>query len=663
MSTRFEPVSGPGAGGGASAGRRGYLAVLRWLAAALLAGASVVVLRVSGLLDGACGAVLAVALLVLVPSSAMFSRRLLLNGVIALGFLPLLWWHQLPLGEVGRVTLVLALVIAAMVGWVVHAGHPADRLRRLIPRVGWADLAPLGAASAGAVMLSPWLRAPSGEGVLSMLMTGWDHSAHFDMTEMVRQHGAAIWALASPTGTAWSYDDYPQGFHTAAAAVMELLGSPVVGTPAEELILYGRAMGLVSVLGVVIVVAGIAAVPTLRRRPLVAWIPAAAVTAAFLWGPGGLILADGFPNFFLGCALLAAVPLIAIPIARWPAPIHVLALGGAVVGIAHTWALLLTMALPAALAVLLPFRSRRAAVSRWGWGVNVAIALMTGAAVATAVAVIGVQPLADVVSVGGGVSNRSIGELYGVVAGSLLAVVLLAWSAPRSRPQHLRRAAWVVVGPVVGVAVAAWIADIQLRQGDLGYYFWKYAIALELLALVVGSVAAAALVARSRGVGSSNARVLVLAIGVVVVVAAGFGSPHPAVPARTLLPESAGMIGRLRLVAASDAPTPEAARLLAAAAAMPEGARSVYVPVPPQGWHNAASVSQWAAALSGSWTDDVNEPIGMLYEADLSVEGAPGVVRRLLSSYPDLMVVVPPRVVDDIRSGLPEHLRERVLTW
>jgi hypothetical protein len=627
--------------------------------------ALVVIGRQSGALDGGAGLVLGALLALALPTSRLLSRRILFTGCLMLGWIPVLWWWNLPTGGLGRVTVLLALVAGSLGGWISAGAYPLNRARHLIPSVAWADLIPVAGLAASLAILSPWVRVRSGASAVAMLTLGWDHSAHYDMTEMIRAHGVVISGAGTPPGGGlWSYVNYPQGYHTATAALMELTGSASVGTPSAEVALYARSMGLLSAIAIVIVVAGIAALPSLRRRPLVAAIAAGVVAAAFLWGPGGLALADGFPNFFLACALLAAVPLIAIPIARWPAPVPLAALAGAVVGIAHSWALLLTLAVPIALVILLPMRRARARSSRVQWFVCGAIALATATGILVAIEVIRVQPLTNVMVIAGGVTKRPLSELGLVMAATFLAVGLLAALHPRPWSPAVTRTVWTVLGPATGVAFALWIASVQRSTGDLGYYFWKYAIALELVSLVVTCVAAATLVTRTPALTSSRIRSATLASLVVVGVAAGFGAPYPSIAALSHLPESPELTARIKLWGVSLDNSPEIQRLLAASTRpSSETRRSVYLPIGNTGWPSPAVVGQWHAALAGEWTDDLNKPIGILLDADLSPSGAPALARRVLDSDAALVVTVAPEYAAAVRDGVGPELRDRVLTW
>jgi hypothetical protein len=296
--------------------------------------------------------------------------------------------------------------------------------------------------------------------------------------------------------------------------------------------------------------------------------------------------------------------------------------------------------------------------------VAVAVVLATAVSTVVAILVIRVQPLAGIVSVGGGVTNRGVPELRWVILVSCTAVVLLALATRRRWPDDVVRTVAAMVGPLAGVVVASWIAHVQLGQGELGYYFWKYAMALELLALVVASAAAATLIARSPALGGSAPRVLGLGALVAAAAVLAFGVPHPALSGRLGVADSAGVASYVRLSATAQNPWPDSARVLAAAESSRElPSRSVYLPIGNTGWPNPASIGQWYAALSGRWTDDVNAPIGLLLKGDLSPAGAPGLARVVLDSDPQLVVVVAPEYVAAVREGVGAQLQDRVHSW
>lgn len=72
--------------------------VLEPAVAALTAAAVVLVGRLTHVWEGPAAILLLGGLLLAVPTSRELSRRLLLAGCMALGWVPLLWWGSLPLG-------------------------------------------------------------------------------------------------------------------------------------------------------------------------------------------------------------------------------------------------------------------------------------------------------------------------------------------------------------------------------------------------------------------------------------------------------------------------------------------------------------------------------------------------------------------------------------
>ena len=102
----------------------------------------------------------------------------------------------------------------------------------------------------------------------------------------------------------------------------------------------------------------------------------------FFLGPGALAIGGGIANFAVACGLTVAVVLLAVPAARVVAPLTLAAIGGAIVGVAATWVLLLALAGPALLVLLLPLRRRRWMASR----AHVAASLGVVAAVAVGLA-------------------------------------------------------------------------------------------------------------------------------------------------------------------------------------------------------------------------------------------------------------------------------------
>lgn len=660
-----------GTGPAAPPARPTAVTVLRGTAVGAAVGAALAAARAMHLLHGWAALALLALLALALPTSRSLSRRILLTGCLAFGWVPLLWWRPLPLGETGRGGLLLGLTGGLLAGWVAGGPAPRQRLRRVLPALRPIDAFPLLAAAATAVRLSAWLRVSSGVKALALLLGGWDNSAHSDMVAMIRAHGATVDALgAGPDGTTWSYANYPQGFHAIVATVVELLTRPAVGTPSAEIAGFVHGIAVVMVGLVAVLAAGICAAPQLRRCPALALPPVALVTAGFTLGPGGDCLRSGHTNFVLAAGLVAATALVAWSMARVVLPLHLAALGGALVGVAHNWALLLTVAAPAALVAVLPLRRRRWTACPAAWGACVAVLVATGFACLQAVRILSTIDTGSLLSLTGSSIEQPIGVVLAVALGAAAACL----AAGRA---GVRTVALAAV-PAVGLLAMAGIAAQQLRTSPrLTYYFWKYASGVELAALVLLALAVAVAVALagrgapSRGVAPSGrnlprgvARVaasLALACAATQV----FGYTGPGVTAVGQDQLSPGLALGVQSGRSVAHPPAAASRLLAAAgvqAAHPDVV-VVYLALPPRDLRDAANAEQWYRSLTRTWTSGHNrtglEPARRLTGLTQGAEAA----TRILRYSSTELVVVGPELVAPLRARLAPELRARVVTW
>lgn len=408
--------------------------------------AVVVAARRSGLIHGEIALVVAALGALAIPSSTQLSRRILLMGAITLGWLPMTWWIPAPFPPLGRMTLFLALLYGCLGAWVAGSTSPRARLSAMMPRLRWVDLQPFLAAIASAGALSFLLSARTGSRVLTLLIPAWDNTAHYAMVHMIRGFGV-VTNMAPPVvnGETTSFMAYPQGFHAAAAGVMELLTSTTVGQTDAELVVYAHALAIIVIFCVTSVTAGICALPQLRRRPAIAAPLVAIVTAGFVTGPGSTALLNGFPNFVLACALVGMVVLLVNPTHRVISPVISLAIGGAVVGVAHNWVLLLALAGLALIPLVLPLSRKRWRASPARWAVASVIVLATVGAVLCARAVLSSYEFSRLIVAPGGVVPPAIGLLVAVVMGSAALCVAVFVSTrrvagcdrmPRFAPQH-----------------------------------------------------------------------------------------------------------------------------------------------------------------------------------------------------------------------------------
>lgn len=626
--------------------------------------------RQRGWLHGWWSVLFCLGVVLAVPTSRQLSRRILLSGCLLLGWLPVLWWWHLPLGGVGRTTVLLGLLTGALAGWVAGAPEPRARLRRLRPDLHLVDALPLLAATAASLVVSGWLQVRSGAKALAILVPGWDNSAHYDMVAMIRQHGVTVDVLPhAADGTAWAYANYPQGFHAATAGVMELMGSVHPGTADAEAVLFVHATALLFVALVAMTAAGISGLPGARRRPDLALPVVTLVTTAFVLGPGAGALSQGFANFLLasaltGCALLLAVttdrPLKLLPLA---------ALGGALLGVAHSWAPMLTLAVPAAAVIVLPWRRERWSATRATWGCAAAIGLATALGVLDAWRILSSNKIGTLLTTNGGIPIPPLGMVLALaVAGAGLCVALLGRGVPLPRTpvdDTTLRTGFLAAVPLCGLVTAAAVAAHQLdTPTGLSYYFWKYLTGLELVALVLVAAAVAARPPVARPARAMVPVVVSAALALAATQAFGYAGPTTPSVETSVAPGIA-----LNQTAASQtkAPATGAGRLLSAVqvqAAHPHQ-RVVYLGFAPSDLTYALNAEQWYRALTRTWTAGAAqtglEPA--LMAMPTLAEGVT-TARRILAHSPDQLVVVGPEMLAPLRAGVTDPAqRRRIVTW
>jgi hypothetical protein len=645
---------------------------------ALLGGtlmALVVAARSSGILEGSPAVALLVIACLLIPSSRQLSRRILVAGAVGLGWVPMAWWFPVPLSSLGRMDILLALLVGGLGAWVASGCSPRDRLAALVPQFRPVDILPCITAILSACALRNLLAARTGSRVLTLLIPGWDNLAHYAMVHSIRVTGEVSYQAPWITsGETRPYAMYPQGYHAAVAGTMELLAAPTVGSTNHELVLYAHAEALVVILAVTALAAGICALPRLRRRPAVAAPLVALVVAGFMSGPGATALQNGFPNFVVACALVGIVLLLIAPLQRVISPVILGAIGGAIVGIAYTWALLLVFAIFALATLVMPLSRRRWVASRGQWLAASAIVLAVILCLLAAFNVLSAipLPLATQLAAGGDVQPPAIGMLITIVLGSASLAVAVFAKARRAlngaTGSSASRTAALVLVPVGGMVVAIAIAVLQVHAtGKISYYFWKFAIGLELACLIVIVVEVAALITtwpqhsparRSRTVVTVLSGLLVLADS------QSFGYFGP--PLELNGGSQTDLPAQLRQSAVQTAiePNPTGLRLLAALHVQDSDMkrRVIFLLYPSDQLTNPINAEQWYMALTGTYSDKIATAVQGLKPMNSSRSAAADAT-AILRGDATRLIVVSPDVRKAVRNATDPALRDRIVSW
>ena len=641
-------------------GRAERLAV--GLLVGLLVGGAAMLARLSGVLDGATALTGAALVAVAIPTSSVLSRRVLIAGSLFLGWAPLLWWVNLPVGSVGRMGPVLAVAAGGLAGWVASGADARLRLRRLVPRVTVLDAAPLAFAAATAWATWPLLSASSGDRMLNLLMkSGWDHAPHFAMVHVIRAEGAITPLLGpSPDGTAWVESSYPQHFHSTLVALTELASGPTVGDAATEVLRYGRGLALIQILLVAILTAGVAQLSGLRTRPALGFPLAGLVFAAFTMGPGAVSFASGYPNLVFAAATASLALLAATTCTDGFSAVRFAAICGLVVATAHAWLLLAPLAVGSA-CLALPSVMTRFRAPGWRQWVSVGVVLIVAAIATLAVLPILSGSGAIGAITGGGAATYSM-SVFLLSSLGALAVALSSATSLRDI-----RASVLIAVPASALALVGGLGFYQLvKTGALAYYFGKLAVGASLVCIV------ALIVAVAVRTGTTEPRrhrrivtALVAAAGTAGLMQIfGYVGPQLATP----FPGTSALLkyrnAARALMAAG--PSAESQRLLGAAAVaqrQPFGETSYVAALP--GDPIPLLADQWAHALSLTWTRRTTEAarelnFGVAFSGPNQIAD---VVTRLVGHDRFRIIVMAPELLPVVRPLLPAAIRTHVVSW
>lgn len=632
---------------------------------ALGAGAIVATLVGFGLIAGPLAVALAVALWVLTPSAPTLSRRVALNGAIALGALPLLWWvGSPPLGSVGRVGVVLALLSAAVVFCAILGGEPR---RRLVPEFALADSAVAASGAFGLWFFLPFFTPRDDVSTLASLVQafGGDNVAHFDMFEMIRRTLVTGPDWPEPTdGSVFAYIVYPQHFHVLAAMAADGWSGVGTGGIPEEVALFGIGTALVLTAALVTLAAAVASLDVLRGRPGLVFVVVTACVSFLFLGLGAASLSHGFPSFLLAVIGAAIAVVLAMNGGR-TAVVTLAAVGSSAVLVAHSWMLLTPLALVAAavLAIRVDWSGLRRSPRRI---VPLALVVLATAAAGGFGAWLVIEATrtaggpAAALTTTGGVATPSI-TLVVAIAGAAVAV---AWSAlVGATATAARVASTVVLGAVItGAAEVAVLTAVQLSQADkLGYFQYKLIDGLTMILAILAVLAGAVwVVARAAPPTSRRWMSVVTTLGLCAALLAYSGFP---VPGFFRFP---GLAFRDGPALSAEEPLAGMPRLLEAATVMAAEpcVRPFYLAVLP-GDQTVGVANNWAMSLSSTWTERAGEITTALFDVDVEPDDATLVdtIDELLGEDRDRCVVLAPETQDRLPAELTARYDGRIVSW
>jgi hypothetical protein len=393
-----------------------------------------------------------------------------------------------------------------------------------------------------------------------------------------------------------------------------------------------------------ILVAGFCALPALRRRPLLAAPVAAFVAAVMFLGPGSQAVNGGIGNFLMACGLVVAVVLLVVPAHRVVTPLTLAAIGGAIVGIATSWVLMLVLALPAVLMLLLPLRRNRWSASATGAATAIVLVLIVLGCIARTAVVLSRVQATDPLTIDGGRVPVDVGLLVAVSLAIIGCCAALFRGGPR---RGTRVRAGVVLGvPVLGALAAGALIAVQIQaNGEVTYYGLKFMLGMEIVLLPLLVVPVVHLldrypVTRRRRRWWSTVTGLVASLLVAVALTQVFGLTVTNYAGIGLGAEALGITSTVHQQQVIAQP-PAAADLADLVDRMdwsvpPAGA--FFVEYPSDGKVSTVLTAQWFLAFTDTWTLDANAVASGTAVKDLPQAAA--VAERILDTHPGAVVVV-----------------------
>ncbi|MHA7278900.1 hypothetical protein ACX80H_04015 [Arthrobacter sp. MDT2-2] len=607
---------------------------------------AVVALRLTGFLEGPAMIIVLGLILLALPTSASLSRRILLILPPVLGFVPLLWWVPGLFAVVDYGTFLLATALGVLASWVAWASGRPGELHRLLPELTPLDALPIVTGAAAVITQLPALTAGTAGKALSLLSLSWDNASHFTMYSTLQARDRVIPLLGvAADGSRWSFQDYPQGFHAVLATLSQLVCGPGALGPEAAVVAFARLSAVVTVLSAVLVSAGLVSLPAMRRRPGVALPVLSAVSAGWLFGPGAMAYHHGFPNFYLGVALVVSAVLVAFTMEKPLLPLPLAALGGSAVGVAQNWVLLLVFLAPLPLILFLPRRRVRWRASRSGWAAALLTVVLTLAGVGLALRQISAIEVKTVIGATGGVPRPEVVETTAVF---VLCAVLSILALRMHRAGSLPRMRLPLLVLTAGTLFAVWLGGVQLLEaGKLSYYVLKFLIAFELVALVLAAVALMVLMDRRRQQrrplpASSTVRLPGVVASVLAALAATqlFGAA-PLAWGHTPLGTSAAAqeVADQQKVLAE---VPAHVQSLLRAVEQGNGEPAIYVTTEDGSVFHPILAQQWYSGLSGTYTEGSWKLSLNMFPLSGGPSTVDGVVDSIRAEAPDTRFIIDP---------------------
>ncbi|MBO3101388.1 hypothetical protein [Cellulomonas fengjieae] len=639
--------------------RDGVLSLLTGVVAA----AVVVALRLGGLFEGPVGAATVVLALLVVPTSREFARRVLFSGLLVLGWVQVLWWWPGPTDRTGFAAAIVVGIGAACVAWHVRRVS----WRGMFGRFRAVDVLPMLSAAVAMGVMWRWLTPSDGTAALAHLLPGWDNSGHFDMFRMTWLNGQTTDGAPPPSADdVWAYVGYPQGFHATVVSVAELMWPSAIDDVGASLMAYTRGVALVVGGAVAVAVAGLSSLPTMRRRPEIAAPLGGLLLAVAIFGPGRIAIDSGFAAFLVATLLAGSAVFVVLLPARVASPVHLVALSGALLGVAYGWMLLLVTILPIVLGLLMPLRGAHWRAPRRDWVVSIAVVVVTAVAILRGARILMGSGGSDLLTAAGGIDPPPMGLAVALflasVGASVVAAARLMGSGVSGRRTAWRLGAAASTAPLA-VGVLVWLAVMQIEvNGAVSYYFWKMLIGdVVILACVAAAALAAGVRPRPEPAPRGRRATVVAGSAICAVgVTQALGYAGPAAPDVGLSSTEPSSVARAQHDSRSDSLLSVAREVLVAARVpVKDSMNTSYLQDPTTSPMHPINAQQWWLSLNSVWTASANVATRDLAQGQDSAETAVASAEQWLATH-DGELIAPPHIAAALADSPGA---QRVRTW
>jgi hypothetical protein len=595
----------------------------------------------------------------IVPTASNLSGRILVATVTLFGTSLFVWC--LPLDpHVLTHGVLLSLLVGALGGGATALAWRRGEIGSLVPKVAWVDALPVASGLLSLVQLRRVFLVSDVSSALRLTLEHWDNSSHLYITGLLRRFGRLqIFDPPSFDGSSWGFANYPSGFQSTIASVMDVMLGSAPSDPGSDLIAFWHADALLLALVSAGCVAAVTATLVARARPLVGMVAGAWAVALFLVGPGFFPLVDGHQNIpvcYLGVAAVFSAVLSADRVWR---PREFAVTVGGVITAAGSWAPLGALAAVAALGIALPVSRARWAAPRAQIASCAAIAAIgVGALVAiTAWATMGVSGNFLVTALGG------VTTLDGGLQLQVAVATCVAWAgavvlAFRTRRPALVRLAFVGIAAVGALLLYLLLAHQQIQAfGEMRYYAQKLGVSSVSVGLVFLTFGALYLAPASDTMKATPLQRRLVAVALIGSSAVAFGSPY----LNPYFNQSAAP--GVQATMAPPTSTAEGPLVAMLAASRTVSADTQVVALSPKlGPTTSALCTVALASVRGMYTNQASELITKVVMAAQAAEMA-SVAADLVTTNPRIVVVTDSTTQAEVSALVSADQRTRVLSY